>query len=69
MTSQRKLCQKRKLCPACTNGLMRIQKGRRGFYYRCDDCAHVINNFEPIVEADEPEPVSLKFQVIGSNAS
>lgn len=51
---------RKKLCPLCPNGLMRVQKGKRGFYYRCDDC-HATINGEPERTPAPEDPVFLKF--------
>lgn len=47
---------------------MRVQRSRRGFYYRCDDCKHTINHGTetPRTIADrlralKSEPVLLQF--------
>jgi hypothetical protein len=39
---------------------MRVQKGKRGFYYRCDDC-HATINGEPERTPAPEDPVFLKF--------
>jgi ribosomal protein S27AE len=57
---------RKKLCPSCNNGLMVIQHGRRGYYYRCMSCGHTANipptyTIIPESHCGNPELIVLDF--------
>jgi len=40
-------------CPKCKKGLMCVQKGRRGMYYRCESCKHTLDQ-RPVPAVQTP---------------
>lgn len=58
-----------KLCPRCPDGTMRVQHGRRGYFYQCrnPDCRHTINETPAREEPVDPELcpiISLPFRPV-----
>lgn len=46
---------RKKLCPRCPTGIMRIQSSHRGYFYWCETCTHTIHRGQSVDNLRVPD--------------